>query len=477
MKDIIEKIRQGELDGTILNRLKLNKKDEDIIEEYYNEYTHRDRSIRDTQIGKTQKDKSIYEQISTGEYDNSGEPIMETRLKEIVKAIRTPVNFAKKITRTSVAFEFANPVKLIPSEANQLFETVLQVWKKNRLDSKLQELKEIQRSQTQTAIIFNILKKNNTPEIKSKVLDFNSGVFHPVFDDFGDMILFVWEFKTKKEDTEIRNLWIYDEKLITKYQSDSDGWKLDQSESHGFDIIPCVYMSQEAPEHEDVKELIDRYETLLSKLGASNNYSGSPLLFTVGEVSGMPDRDSDGKLLNAPVVYDEDTGKPVHGDAKFLTHDNAPKSVELELHELKGLINYLTSTPDLSFDSLKGIGNVTGVALELMFLDSKLKALSNQGQNTTDIQRIVNVIKSGICTTTEIKLNSFRKKLIYDVDFQSVLPNDLAGIVSTLKTAIDGRFMSRETAIKIISLSENAIDELENINKDIQNEITSHGDQ
>ncbi len=448
MEELISKIKSGLLDGEVLKEISTNKKSKETIEEYYKECVEKDRSIRKTQIGSTQIDKMVKD---------------EKGRTKLVEAVRTPVNYAKKIVQTSVAFEFSEPVSLKPSISNKLTEKISEVWSSCRLDAKLQELKEYQRSETQAALLFKTKKKEGKPiEIKTKVLHFKSGEFWGVFDDFGDMILFCWMFKTKKKEKEIVNLYIYDENQLYKYEKDEE-WMLINKDLHGFDVIPVVYLSQEKPEHEDVKELIDRYETVLSKLGASNNYSGSPLLFTIGTIEGMPDRDSDGKLLNAPMIFDEDEGKYKHGDAKFLTHDNAPKSIELEMRTLERLIFHLTSTPDISFESLKGIGNTSGVALELLFLESKLKAKRNEGGNRTDVQRIINVLISGITNTLDISLKGQKEGLHYDIAFSSVLPNDLSNLVDTLVKAVEGGIISREKAVELLAITNNTEEEIKKI--------------
>lgn len=434
MKELLDKIKSGSLTDDLLTKISSAKKDKEFLENLHKEYFKKDRTIRDTQIGFTQKDKTVKD---------------EKGRDRTVKAIRIPISFNKKIVRTSVAFEFGNPVVLKPSEVNELTEAVEDVWKECRLDSKLQKIKEYQRSETQSALVFQVKKIAGTEnKIKCKVLNYKSGSFWPVFDEFGDMVLFVWSFKTKINGKDVENLWAFDETIIYKYKK-TNSWVLESRDSHSFSKIPVIYFSQSQPEYDDVKELIDRYETSVSKLGASNNYSGSPLLFTKGEVQGMPDRDSDGKMLNAPLGYDEDD-KPMYGDAKFLTHDNAPKSVELEQKTLENLIYSLSDTPNLSFNNLKGIGNVSGVALELMFLGSILKAKMNEGDNRTDIQRIINVIISGITTKVNMSLKKASEGLHYDVQFSSILPSDLAGLVTTLTTAVTGNIMSRETAIDLL---------------------------
>lgn len=462
MEELILAIRQGNLSSETLESLRNNRKDYGEIEKYYKEFNELERSYRDTQIGQTQQDKTIK--------DENG----NSRPK---KAIRIPASYQNKIVRTGVAFEFGEPVTLMPSEDNDLTKEIERLWDVNRIDSKIQKLKIIQRSETQAALVFytqsvdkdNTINKklgdNKDLEIKCKVINFKNGDFYPVFDSFGDMKMFVWEFKTKEGKKDVANIWIYDSLNKTMFKDKV----FVESKPHNFMKIPVVYFSQEKPEYYEVQAIIDRLETSMSKLAASNNYSGHPLLFTVGEVTGMPDRDADGKMLNAPIdARENEDGKPIHGDAKFLTHDNAPESVRLELDKLKDMIYSLTSTPDLSFNNLKGIGNVSGVALKLLFLDSILKAKLNEGENRTDVQRIVNILISGVINITNIKLKNQAQNLYYNVKFGNILPDDLETAVNTLTTAVSGGIMSKETAIDKLALVDDTQEELEKIKSDSQ---------
>ena len=103
-----------------------------------------------------------------------------------------------------------------------------------------------------------------------------------------------------------------------------------------------------------------------------------------------------------------------------------------------------------------------------MFLDSILKAKMNEGDNKTDIQRIINVIISGIITSIKQDYSSMATSMIYDVKFGDVLPNDLADVVSTLVEAVEGKVLSRERAIELLSIVDNASEEMEKIENESQ---------
>lgn len=461
MEELLEKLKTEP--DKVVATIREQSKDTAKIIEYRKEYKEKDRTLRDTQVGIIQKDK----RVGTGE-----------RAK-VVKGVRIPINFAKKIVTTATAFEVGKPVTLIPSEDNNLSKLLYQIWKVNRIDSKIQNLVTLKKAETQSAIQFyvidlkpeSILNKilvkigfgAQKKEIKSKVLNNKDGVMTPYFDSKGDMTLFMWEYKAKDSVTgkELNHVEIWDAKNY-HYLNDASGKMAYVSNPllHGFDRIPIVYLNQDEPEWFDVKEMIDRIEVSISKLGASNDYSAYPLLQIFGEITSLPDKNDDGKILRFPTKVDPETKQVIHGKAEFLTAENSVESSKLELESLKAFIYSISHTPDLSFDNVKGLGNVSAVALKLLFLDAVIKATMNEGENRTMIERIVNIIISGIVNTTNTTLTKEAQSLYFDIIFNSIIPEDVQAATDIIKGLKEAGLMSTITAIKLIDMVDNPEEEL-----------------
>lgn len=432
--------------------------------EYLNrEYNKNERNLRDTQVAKILKGKTI----GTGEKSR------------FVRDINLSIPFSKKIVNTAVAFELGEPVTLIEDDKNELFDAVKTTWKLNRLDHKLQDALRFKKSELESCIIFHIesidegktwVTKMLTKQkkvIKSSVKTNKDGRMYPIFNAHGNMEAFVWRFTSKtNENSEVDNIWIYTDKTkIEINNSLNRTYSVVSEKPHGFDRIPVVYLQQDHPEWEDVKTLIDRYEVALSKLGNSNDYTGQPLLKLYGELVNMPDRNDDGKTLRFPIKEIDGTGKTVQGDAEFLTANNAAESVELELDKLYTLINSMSSTPNIDFDNLKGLGAISGIALRLMFLDAIIKAKMNEGNNRTTIERCLNIIASGIKQTINTKLD--KQDLLVSVQFNSILPSDLKEAVEIATAAVNGKVWSQETAVDYLDMVEDKEKELEKIKSEV----------
>ncbi|WP_341215759.1 phage portal protein [uncultured Wocania sp.] len=458
MEEIIALLQTNPTEA--LKKLYADNIDPKEISDLRKEYHELERTKRDTQVGNVQKDKTI----GTGEK------------QRLVKSIRIPVPFQKKIVTTSTAFEFGEPATIIPSKDTDLAQEIIRLWRENRIDSKLLEAKKLQKSELQSALLFvikdlkpeNLLNKifgiNTNKEISVRLLKNKNGIMTPYYDASGDMTAFIWEFSTILNDKEIKNIWVYTADKVYQISNESGSLKLDNAPAHGFGKIPIVYLSQEKPEWFDVQDLIDRLEVSLSKHGNSNDYAGHPILKIYGEVAGAPDKNDDGKafILAQKETHD---GKIISSDVDFLTYENAPESVKLEQQNLISFIYSLTSTPNLSFEALKGLGNgLSGKVLKMLLIDPILKAKMNEGENRTILQRIINVFISGTITTTGKKLKKDVSETYFDIIFNSIIPDDMSDIVEFVTKLKEKQLISSKTAIETVGLVENAQEELDAIN-------------
>ena len=472
MENLLDKLKTEP--EKVVETIRQKTKSRENIDNYQKEFYLNDRTIRDMQVGKVQKDKNV------GTGNNT----------KLVKAVRIPIKFAKKIVTTATAFEVGKPVTIVPSEENNLSKLISQLWKVNRIDSKIQKLITLKKSETQAAMQFYIADlasesllnrllikiglKAQVKEIKCNVLDNTSGIMTPYFDSTGNMIAFMWEYKGFDEvaGKDLSHVKIWDKDNF-HYLNNANGKLAYQTNPtpHGFDRIPIVYVDQLEPEWFDVKEMIDRYEVAVSKLGASVDYSAYPLLQIFGEIQSMPDKDDAGKILRFPIKVDEN-GKEHHGKAEFLSSNDAIESAKFELENLKNLIYSISHTPDLSFDNVKGLGNVSAVALKLLFLDAVIKARMNEGDNRTMIERILNIITSGITKTTNTALVSESQQLIFDIIFNSIVPDDVQSATDIIIKLKEAKLLSSETALKLIDLVEDPEQEMELIKAENQLEPT-----
>lgn len=402
----------------ITDFLKKNRKTK--IVDYVKEFNG-DRNLRELQVGK-RKDYS------------------QGRNK--IQAERIQINLQKKIVNTAAAFLLGEAPSIFATDAkNKSGIEILNILKRNRLNSKLLQFAKGVMSETISVFLFHMDENGN---ISFRNYNAESGFFTPEFDAYGDLLAMYWEFILPGSTD--KHLWVFDQTHIYKYAGDGE-YNFLESEEHGFNVIPVVFLEQKEPEWWDVRAMIDRLEMILSKLAGSNNYFAFPILKlkggvvknTEGETESLIDQSEDGKSLL--MGFAQLNNEVIQSDAEFLTRDTGVESIKLEMEYLRQYIFNISQTPDLSFDNVKGIGALSGRALMLMMQDAINKAKDKQGDYRVVIERIINVIKSGLKTKSE--------DLDFDIKFNLSLPNDVSEDIRTLLEATGGKpILSQESGVK-----------------------------
>ncbi len=406
-----------------------------------NEYNNK-RDIRKNQVGKRQN------KVTGG---------------EVIEVNKIAIPFQRKIVQSASSFLFGSPVNIVPNEATDLTETILDKWKELRLDATLLKFAEAVKSETEATLIFyEVDKKDGTPiKLKSRLLTSKNGKYYPYFDEYGDLIAFGWEYKKIENDKDVVYLHVYTETQEFRYKKTDSNWQLiDKPTINLFGKIPIVYLSQDSPEWEYVKDLIDRFEMSFSKFCDTNDYFSNPKYKIKGKIEKIK---QDAKAIYLDMVETE-KGQIINGDVEIISWDRAPESLKLEFDTLILLIYFLSDTTNLTPSELKGLGAMSGVALQLMFMGSILKAKWDEGDYSVAISRVLNIIKTGVVNITNPELKPKDNNTSFDIQFTSVLPKNLKEIVETLVEANGGKpIISQETAVEQNPMVEDKVREVERL--------------
>jgi len=388
----------------------------------------------------------------------------ETR-KEVEQA-KIVVKFQKKIVNFAVSFLFGAPIKLINNsedkKSDEAFDILKNTWKDSKLDSHNKRLAKTLFKETQAAEYYYV-GKDSEGELKIKVALFsykNGDRIYPFFDEYGDMVAFTRSYVAKGDDAkDVDYVDVYTaEKIITFKKESKNVWERndkvngvvivdgDKENNIVLGKIPIVYYEQDEAEWTDVQTLIDKYELRLSKLVDTNDYFSSPAVVVKGKISNMPDKGEMGKLFQ--IEAEDVGGTAMYGDIDYLTWDQTPQSTDLELKTIQGLIHSLTQTPDLSFDNVKGISNVSGIAMKFMFLDSLLKTMDKQEIFAEGLERRISILKTIQSKIVNISAAKGFDDLEVGIEFNDVLPQNVQEIVDMLYTAAGAKpIMSQQSAV------------------------------
>ena len=268
--------------------------------------------------------------------------------------------------------------------------------------------------------------------------------FYPHFDEDDDMDAFIHKYNIRIDGRVCESVKIYTADEIITAVNNSGLWEI-QHTPNLFRKIPVVYADIDRPDWEDVARLIDAYEMRISRMADTNDYFGDPMLKTFG-LSNLPSKDTVGKELNFSMEVDPDTGTAYHGDAEYLAWQQSIDSQKEELATERHEIFSGASCPDLSFDNLVTIGDLSGVAREFMTIDAKIKATEQMEIFGPVVQRCISIVTAGMAYISHVKYEKQLLDNFFEASFGSILPKNLKEELENLSLANGGRpFNATET--------------------------------
>jgi hypothetical protein len=400
-----------------------------------------------------------------------------------VPVARISVPLQKFIVKLRAQFLVGNPIDLDCSPESEgdksMLEGVQKIWEDNKLDYKSKFLAKLLFSECECAELWyadenndnywqgtsleNVVRQSPAGETitdgkvpikyRVRVLARSLGdTLLPMFDASGDMIAFGRAYTVGKTE----RLDIYTADFIhqgSKTPGADQTWNFEDPISHGLGKIPVIYYAQNQPEWFDVQPMINRLETLLSNNADTNDYFGSPTAVASGNIISYADKGESGKMIQ------------LENDAKmsYLTWDAVPQSIKMEVETLTGLIFSMTSTPNISFEEMKGLGHFSGIALKMLFMAAHMEASDKEEIFGECIQRRINLLKQFMTVVSVTLKPSLNMRI--KPKFEYYLPKDDKEQIDNIKTALDAGIMTQDAGVRANPLIEDADAEIKLLNK------------
>jgi len=412
--------------------------------------------------------------------DNGGETIVDVNGGETPGMHREPVAriglaLQQLIVNRAVSFTFGNPVKYVADndmqdEIIKAFNKVLSGVKINSIDRRMaramfafKECAEYWYPVGNPDKNINIYGFDSPYKLRCVLWSPAFGdTLYPYFDATGDMVAFSREY-TRKDDgiKTISYFETFTDEEHCIWETGSDGMQLCEGypKKNAIGKIPVVYGHQYKFETEDINGLVDRLEFLLSNFADTNDYHASPKIFVTGQINGWSKKGESGAVIEG-----EDGAT-----MQYVSWQSAPESVKLEIETLLKMIYTITQTPDISFDAVKGL-NVSGIALQLMFMDAHLKVQDKREILDEYLQRRANIIKAylakmNIAWENDLDVLDIEPKIV-----PYMLKSDTDEINKWLAANGNKPLISHRASVKAASLSVDPEADFEEIAKEQESE-------
>jgi SPP1 family phage portal protein len=421
-------------------------------------------------------------QKPSGLKDALGKDIINTTLEE-VNRIALPLQ--KLIVTRRAAFMNVAKMELDCKPANNLEQTLLDMIKKCRDDNKVQfKAKEIAKrmmselqcaalwySENVNASYWGSLAPSATKRMRMEVLSPRKGdKLYPVFNGLGNLTYFGRQYETLKDITgleitkeivaaaseKVIHFDVYSDTFIYLFEQVSGGWLMKKKIKHSYGKIPVIYYEQDRPEWADVQSEINRLETVLSNFADTNDYNGSPILVSKGVIKGFSAKGERGKVL-------ELDGKD--SDIKYVTWEQAPVSIKLEIDSLVDFIFTCSQTPNITVKEMSGIGAApSGAAFDRVLMDPHLAAQDKlDGMYGEGAQRELSFLKSA-CIAINKTLQPASQMAI-SPKFTLFRIDDRREAIDDSIAALNGGIASLETAVAMAGLTDDNTAEIRLIQK------------
>ena len=315
---------------------------------------------------------------------------------------RIAVGLQKLIIRRLSEFMFTLPVDLtceeaadntIMAEQFKSFKKILDGVKWNTLNK---ERCRIISSQCEVATYWYTVEKPNKKygfpskkKLKCQIFSPENGdSLYPLFDDTGDLIAFSRGYSVFDEDnkeTHKFDCWTAENFYRWGQSGIANKWVLEETKPNPLKKIPISYAYRKAPLWDDFDNgKVFEVEKLLSNNGDIIAYHAAPVLLLKGKLDGAPTKSESNKVF----VTDAD------GGAEYVSWTQSPESVKFQFETLLRMIFTESQMPDLSFENMRGMGDISGEALKRMLIDPHLKVGDESSIYLDMIERDQSVIKA-----------------------------------------------------------------------------------
>lgn len=384
--------------------------------------------------------------------------------KGTLKRWKLPINYPQYINEISVVFIYGRPVKWNNQSENtdNAFSAFQDLIKRTRFDSKVRQCKRLAGSETQSAMLFRVFRNNeNKPDCQIRVLAQSKGdEIYARWDMYENLVSFAWGYHVKDSSTETSyHFDIFTPDVIYRCKRVLAGWEVEE-EFNPIGKIPVILFQQDK-EWKGVERLIEREENIGSKTADTNDYFAEPIMAVRADViNQMPGKEDDGKTMIVKGLDD------VSKAASYLTWNSASESKQKEIEWLQKHILTKTFTPNIDFESMKGLSNVSGKALKQMMLLADIKASKHKEIHDELLDRTANLYIAIIGNVLNIALKSECDKLVIGHEFQEPFGEDIKEIIENIAKSKDADIMSMETAVEQNPLVKDKMQEMKRIEKE-----------
>lgn len=445
--------------------------------------------FRNLTLNKLGVERNLYELILDGDI-NTALALMEDNDIEVDKAIseynpqthsvmRRPNKFrdgdepyiTEKLPRTrqryineiELFFLLGKPIQWKKLEgSDEAFKVFSDFIRDSLFDSNMRSCKRLAGAETESAKLYHIFRDDeNNIDYKAVVLARSTGYkLRPMFDQYKNMTAFACGYQLREGGSTIQHWDIYTKDMIFYTKKKKVGWDIEQFKNP-IGKIPVLYYRQ-LKAWDGVQPRIEREEMLDSKLADTNNYFADPMASATADViDSMADPDKPGRLIQL-------TG--TNSKFEYINPPTNSQTRESERQTLEDSILFDSFTPDFSFEKLKGLGSLSGVAIKNSMALGRIKRENRIEIYGEMVTREKNVIIEVLCLLHP-EMEKDLRELKVDFEFSEPFDEDKTATWSAIGNLFGSGIASLETCVGLLSLTDAPQEEIDKIRLEAMEKI------
>ncbi|MCC8037277.1 MAG: phage portal protein [Bacteroidales bacterium] len=438
--------------------------------------THLRTFFRNLTLNAVGADRDLYRLIQDGDIDRAID-MMQDRDEEVDKAVaeyntqthaiqrrpnkrrkgspdfmtnKIPRNLQWYINEVEMFFLLGSPIEWDKTEGDDdafaLFKDFLA---DQHFDARMRMAKRLAGAETEAAKLYRVYSEDGEIRCDTVVLARSNGYkLRPLFDQYGRMTAFACGYCLKEGGKSVQHWDVYTKEMVFYCKRAWPGWSVTPY-SNPLGKIPVVYYRQKKAWDGAVPR-IDRMEMLDSKLADTNDYFADPIAKATADVI---------QSLASP----EDTGKLIqvgnNGQFEYINPPQSSATRESEKADLRDSILFDTLTPDLSFEKMRGLGSLSGVAIKNAMVLGYIKRANRIDVYGEMVGRELSVMIEVLCLMHPAMADKLRDMKV-TFEFGEPFAADDREAMSIIGQLYQQGVVSLEEAVHQLSLCDHPDDEI-----------------
>ena len=412
------------------------------------------------------KTHTINERQDRAVYDKKGNFLRWSKRWKI------PIPYQPFINEIALVFLYGRPVKWsqLSEGTDYGYQNYLKLMEEIRFNAHVREAKRAAGAEGRAALLYHVYRDSieNKPKLLLNVLcKKNNDDIYIIKDQYKRLTAFAWGYYlTESGNNTMYHVDIYTRDTIYRAKRANIGWEVLVT-PNPIGKIPVLLFEQEV-EHDGVQQMIERSEALTSTDADVNDRFANPAMVATAEIlNALPKAEEEAKL------YILKNG----GKVEYLTWDQASQSKANEYERLDKHILSKSFTPNIDFDNMKTLGNLSAKAIRKVMLLAVIKAEKRKETHDGYMNRHASLMMAIMGNVLDYAHKSEYDTLLLGHEFQEPFGDDVSETLADVLKQYGAGGMSTQTMLELSYLIKDAKKEAELIKEEQQEKMEQQMEQ